>query len=88
MSRPLFLPPVFFLYFICYDNREEFLRERDLFFPKVLSPQKNRWVMESSTFGNIRFKPKGLTLFISFNDSLCIVFWNLLMASHDLAVWN
>jgi hypothetical protein len=38
--------------------------------------------------GNIRFKPKGLTLFISFKDSLCIVFWNLLMASHDLAVWN
>jgi hypothetical protein len=34
---------------MCYDNREEFLRERDLFFPKVLSPQKNKWVMESST---------------------------------------
>jgi hypothetical protein len=48
MSMPLFLPPVFFLYFMCYDNREEFLRERDLFFPKVLSPQKNKWVMESS----------------------------------------
>jgi hypothetical protein len=34
---------------MCYDNREEFLRERDLFFSKVLSPQKNKWVMESST---------------------------------------